>query len=289
MTKPVVVAIVSDLHCGSTVALCPPKVTLDDGGEYAYSPAQRWLWDCYADFWKQAEAKRKAIGAELYAVFNGDLVDGNHHGTSQILSGNPNAQAAVLNACMAIPLALKPSHLAFVRGTDAHVGQSACAEERIADGLRRDKRPVIVDKATGTASHWHLRMDIQGVRLDFAHHGRVGTRPWTKPNVTANLAAEIFYDHAAKGIPHPHVAIRSHMHQWVDTHDQHPTRVIQTPAWQLATSFIHRIAAGKLADIGGLLITIDNGEYTVSPVRYSPDPTPVWRAPASPKAHSSTR
>lgn len=275
--RPVVVAVTSDLHCGSTVGLCPPVIGLDDGGEYHASKAQRWLWESWLDYWRQAEAMCEKHDADLYAVFNGDLVDGNHHGTTQILSGNPNAQAAALNAAMAVPLALRPKHLAFTRGTDVHVGQSASGEERIADGLRRDKRPVISEEATGAASHWHLRMELQGVRLDFAHHGRVGTRPWTKPNVTANLAAEIFYDHAAAGIPHPHVAFRSHMHQYVDTGDSHPTRVIQTPAWQLATSFIHRIAAGKLADVGGVLLIIADGEATVKPIRYKPEPVATWR------------
>jgi hypothetical protein len=155
------------------------------------------------------------------------------------------------------------------------VGQSACSEERIADGLWRDKRPVLT--GGGNSSHWHYRMEIQGVRFDFAHHGSVGTRPWTKPNATSNLAASIFYDHAAQGLPHPHFAIRSHMHQYVDTGSAHPTRVIQTPGWQLATSFIHRIAPGKLADIGGVIITVDGGEASVLPVRSLPTPTPLVR------------
>jgi hypothetical protein len=34
-------------------------------------------------------------------VFNGDLVEGAHHRTTQIISENPNAQAAVVTACMA--------------------------------------------------------------------------------------------------------------------------------------------------------------------------------------------
>lgn len=275
----VVLAVTSDQHCGSTVALCPPKVSLDDGGEYHASKAQQWLWAGWEGYWKRVEAVRAQHKAKLYTVFNGDLTDGDHHGTSQILSGNPTAQAAVVNECMKTVLALKPDQMFFVRGTEAHVGKSGSAEERIADGLRRDKRPVVGDAETGTASHWHLRMEIEGVRLDFAHHGRVGTRPWTKPNVTANLAAEIFYEHAASGDPHPHLAVRSHMHQWVDTHDQHPTRVIQLAAWQLATAFIHRIAPGKLADIGGLIIIVKDGDYDAEKVKFTPARTKAWRSP----------
>lgn len=275
----VVFAVVSDLHCGSTVALCPPTIALDDGGEYRASKAQQWLWQGWGDFWARVARKRDEHDAALYAGLNGDLVDGDHHNTSQILSRNPNAQAAVVAEAMRVPLALGLDKLWVIRGTEAHVGGNASAEERYADGLRRDKRPVVPDDERGTASHWHARLDVQGVRFDLAHHGRVGQRPWTKPNVVANLAAEIFYNHARDGVPHPHVAIRSHMHQLVDTYDQHPTRVIQTPAWQLATAFIHRIAPGALADVGGVIFVVRDGKLIdVDKVLYRPEPTPLWRA-----------
>lgn len=284
-SKPVVLAITSDLHAGSTVALCPPEIGLDDGGAYKASKAQQWMWSCWLDFWAQVGAARKEYGGDLYTLFNGDLVDGNHHGTTQILSGNPNAQAAVVNECMRVPLEMKPEKIWIVRGTDAHVGQSASAEERIADGLRRDKRPIVSEKNTGSASHWHARAALHGKRLDFAHHGRVGTRPWTKPNVVMNLAAEIFMEHAQEDFDAgraptaPHLAIRSHMHQFVDTGSAHRTRVIQTPAWQLATSFINRIAPGKLGEVGGVIVVIrPNQPLDVRPILYKAEPAPVWQS-----------
>jgi hypothetical protein len=271
-----VIAITSDQHCGSTVALCPPVITLDDGGEYHASKAQRWLWDCWQDYWRQVAAIRDEHDATLYQVFNGDLVDGAHHGTTQILSEHPGVQMLVAREALGVPLALTPDRLFFVRGTEVHVGKNASAEESMAAGLRRDGWAVEGCAETGTASRWHLRMQVDGLRLDIAHHGRVGTRPWTKPNVVMNLAAEVFYQHAAAGLPHPHLAVRSHMHQFLDTHDAHPTRLIQLPAWQLATAFIHRIAPGALADVGGIVVVIRDGTLEVRPIRYAATPTPVW-------------
>ena len=32
--RPVVISVVSDVHAGSTVALCPKRVSLDDGGGF---------------------------------------------------------------------------------------------------------------------------------------------------------------------------------------------------------------------------------------------------------------
>jgi hypothetical protein len=121
-------------------------------------------------------------------------------------------------------------------------------------------------------------MDVHGTRLDFAHHGRIGARPWTKGNGVLTLAVEIGYQHFRRGEPHPHLAIRSHFHQHFDTHDAHPVRVVQMPAWQLHTAFGHRIAPDNLADIGGLIVVIRDGRYTVEPVLFAPSRPPIWKA-----------
>lgn len=186
-------------------------------------------------------------------------------------------QGLVVNACMAVPLALEPDRMVFVRGTEAHVGKSAAYEERIADGLWRDGRPVIRDLETNTASHWKWRAEVEGVLMDFAHHGRIGTRAWTKPNVVLNLAADIFMEHAKDGDPHPQLSVRSHYHRHVDTYDAHPTRVIQTPAWQLATAYVHKVSAETMADVGGIFILAEDGQFEVLKYIHKPARGTIWR------------
>lgn len=265
------IAVVGDVHAGSTVGLCPPRIELDDGGVYEASRPQQWLWKEWNAFWDRVQTVRDDHADSLIIGFNGDLTEGYHHGTTQILSANPTAQAAVVDALLHVPLQLSPDKLFMVRGTEAHVGKSAAYEERAAKGLLKDGRPVITDADTGNASHWSLTLEIQGKRLNFEHHGRMGQRPWTKPNIVANYAAEIFYEYAARGERHPDIAIRSHLHRYVDTYDQHPVRVIQMPAWQLATAFTYRLSTPALADIGGLIITIEDG--TVNVEKYLARPT----------------
>ena len=275
--RPLLLRITSDLHAGSTVAICPPRVQLDDGGEYHASKAQRWLWERWKDFWIRGEAKRRQLDAYCIDVYNGDATDGNHHGTTQILSGNPTAQAAVVNEILRVPLATKPDGLVFIRGTEAHVGPSAAYEERIAVGLRKDGWPVIVEPETGNASHWHWTMAHQGVRFDFAHHGKFGTRPSTKMNTVLALAFDVFTQAHLDGREHPHLAVRSHMHQFGDTGSAYPTRLIQMPAWQMKTAYIHRITTiGKLSDVGGILVSVVGGRMDVEPIIYRPDPTPPY-------------
>ena len=269
-------AVVSDVHAGGTTALCPERIALDDGGEYLASKAQRWLFECWTDYWRQIDVKRKTLGAELYVVFNGDAVEGDHHRTTQILSANPNAQAAVWNAAIAIPLALKPDRIVVVRGTGAHVGNSASAEERIADGLRRDKRPVVSDPDTGTASWWHWRPELAGVRLDFTHHGKMGRLPRTRGSALVLYAWDIVDEHAQSGHPIPHLAFRAHNHKRGDTGSAAPTRVIATGAWQLGTEYVHKVASDSLADIGGAYVVVQDGTYDVQHISYQPE-RPVWR------------
>ena len=278
MSRATVIAITSDQHCGSTIALCPPKVHMDDGGEYVASAAQRWLWGNWQAFWKRAAAVRKEHNARFVQVYNGDMTDGDHHGTSQILSGNPTVQAAVVNAALHIPKSLSPDEMFFIRGTEAHVGKSASFEERIALGLKKDGMPVIPEAVNGNASHWHAKMEYDGVRLDFAHHGRMGQRPWTKGSIANYLAFQIWTEHHLRDEPHPHVAVRSHMHQFWDTADAYPTRLIQTASFQLATAYVHKVVTeSSLADVGGVILVIKRGKLTVEPVLFRPASPQVWR------------
>ncbi|HKB55397.1 MAG TPA: hypothetical protein VKD22_15470, partial [Ramlibacter sp.] len=41
------IAIESDKHAGSTVALMPPEVPLDDGNTITANKAQLWAWEKY--------------------------------------------------------------------------------------------------------------------------------------------------------------------------------------------------------------------------------------------------
>lgn len=274
----VVVAVVNDLHCGSTVAVCPPRVELDDGGAYEASKAQRWLWQCWHQYWDQVASVCEGLGYPLYVISNGDLFDGDHHNTPQIVSRNPTDWFTIANACMEYPLALGPERLFFVRGTEAHVGKSASLEEGFAKRLRSDGIPVEGDPDTGTASWWHLRMQVEDVRLDVAHHGRTGMRAHTEGNAANLYAHDILLHHIKEGDTPPHLALRAHYHRFNDSYDHCPVRVITVGAWQLATAFGYRVATDSMAHIGGLIVVIEDGEYEPKKVPFKPERGPVWKA-----------
>lgn len=276
-SRPIVLAVSNDQHANSSVALSAPTVTLDDGQTISASKHQRWLWEKWNEFYAKADDTRRELNAEYIQVFNGDLVEGFHHGTVQLMSQNPNIQKAVVSAILEVPYQQKADRMLFVRGTTAHVGKSASSEESIAMTARADGRGVISDPDTGTASWWHFRGELQGVRLDITHHGRTGQREHTRMGAAALHAHDILLSHVKNGEQPPHLCLRAHYHRFNDSHDACAVRVVTNGAWQFKTEHTHKIAADSLADIGGLIVVIDGGEYEVRKVKFPYSRGTVWR------------
>jgi hypothetical protein len=275
----VVIAVTSDTHIRSTVGLCSPRgVALDDGGWYKPSKAQLWLWDIWQEGWERVGECAAKSGAPVWWVSNGDIGDGDHHQTSQLASRNPVAESELVRDALAVPLeGLGPERIFIVRGTASHVGESACVEERTARGLSKNW-PVQWADEPHQASWWHLMMECEGVYLDFLHHGRTGYRPWTHWNATALLAAQITMERVKGGERIPNLAIRSHFHRHSDSYDAQPCRVIQTPAFQLGTAYVHQKVPESLADIGMIWIVVDGDHYEVHKHLVQPSRGNLWRA-----------
>lgn len=263
-------AIVSDMHCGSTLGLCPPHgIDLDDGGVYIPSKEQEKLWQCWLDYWMLVAGSVKP-GDKLRVILNGDAVDGDHHHTSQIVSKNlAVTQHEIAMGTLQPMRDLKPDSIFLIRGTEAHVGASAQFEERIGKDIGAVRCPQ-----NGTYSWWHLQAESQGILIDAAHHGRIGTRPWTKLTGLSTLVAEIMQAAVTQKVRVPNLAVRSHFHQWGDTADNYECRLIQLAGWQLTTAFIHRIAAGSMPHIGGLIVVCEDGKMQVEKVKFH------WKRPA---------
>lgn len=254
-----VLAVVSDVHAGSTVAVCPNEpIALDDGGVYTPSKAQGWLYNHWLAFW--ARVKTVAGKDPLHLLCNGDLVDGDHHGTPQTVSRDPAVQMWILKKLFEPAVALKPKSAVIVRGTEAHVGKGASAEEHFARWLHKEGVPVRQEPETGMYSWWHYRGPLNGTLIDAAHHGRMGGRPWTKGGQVHNLAAQIVMEAANRGDPIPQLAFRSHFHTYFDTGTNLRTRLIQTPAWQLHTAYAHKVVPEVLSDIGGVIVVLEAGQ-----------------------------
>jgi len=266
--KPIILAISSDHHAGSTVGLCPPVFNLDDGGTYKASAAQRWLWRCWLEFAQNVQDTAKRHGTGYTAILNGDVIEGNHHHTVQVVSNNETTQMRIAEAVLS-PLLEDADAAYFVRGTPAHVGQQARLEERIAENWTN----TVQDGDNYT--RWHLPLDVNGTIFDIGHHGAIGRLPWTRANSVNRIAAQTIVGAHQSGAKCPNVVLRAHWHQYADSGPNfNGVRVIAMPAWQLVTGYVNKLQPGALADIGGLIFTCwPGGTYDLEVVRFRPKPT----------------
>jgi hypothetical protein len=271
--KPIIVAVSSDHHAGSTVGLCPPVVKLPDGDSRRNSVAQRWLWrnwnGNYIPRVKLLAAKYKT---KYIAILNGDAIEGNPHRTTQVVSRNETVQMRIAEEVLS-PLLQKAEQVYFIRGTPAHVGKQARLEEKVAENWTN----TVKDGANFT--RWHLSLDVNGTLFDIGHKGSIGRLPWTRPNSVNKIAGATIIEAHQRSKKCPNVVLRAHWHQYADSGDNfRKIRVIAMPAWQLITGYVNTISPGALADIGGLIFTCwPDKTYDLEVVRFFPKPPSVIR------------
>lgn len=273
-----ILAAFGDTHAGSTVGLHPNCETpLDDGGAFTPSKVQLWNYDNWLDYWRRVN--EAAEGQPVRILANGDLVDGDHHGTVQIVSRHAGIQGDILRACFEPVLDIvKVTSMVVVRGTASHVGQGSPSEESFARWLVSKKVKVIKDEDTGTLSWRHFKGELDGVRIDATHHGRTGGRLWTAGGGVTNLAVEIMAEYAQRREVAPDLAIRSHKHKTFDTYRMPGVRTLALPAWQLGTDWVKQAVPESLADLGGSIIRCHAGKILdIDTHLYNPTEPTRWR------------
>ena len=117
--------VVSDLHCGCQMGLCPRGgIQLDEGGHYEPNKIQCVVWGWWDEFWH--EWVPNVTRGEPYDILvNGDMIDNEHHGVKTLITNNIAVQRELAIACMgpqAKACRAKGGRLYIVRGTVAHDG-----------------------------------------------------------------------------------------------------------------------------------------------------------------------
>ncbi len=231
------VAVISDTHFGGFTSLSPASVKLDDGGMYYASAVQLKLLDWWTQFW--SEVFERSLNRKLIVVHLGDVIDGNVHKRGQGLADIALQERIAID--MLKPIRDRADQFLMLRGTEAHVGDQAQSEVRIAAALQAN------------ACEWELGLRVGGLLYDLSHHGRVGGRPWSSAGATQ--AWEVIADCHMFGLPVPRFVLRGHRHIIDDSGERVPgTRFISLPAWQLRNAYGHKVASTRRSDIGGVII-----------------------------------
>lgn len=262
------VTIVSDLHVGSSTGLCPSTgMTLDDGGAYLPSDAQREVFRVWKRFFEAA----KAIKArKRFLVVNGDIIDGAHHGTVALATNNIQSQE---DAAVEI---LKPatetySRVFVTRGTEAHVQPSGQSDERVAAAIGAER-----EASTGNHAAWQWWLDVDGVVMNIAHHiGTTASAAYESSAVMREMVAALVEAGQWKQRV-PDLFIRSHRHRFIELSIPSATgkiTAVVTPGWQLRTPYVERLDRMRMPHIGGINIVIEDGQCKIHEKIYPFAPT----------------
>lgn len=264
--KDTVVAVISDMQVGSTVALCPPRWNLYEGGTFHASPAQNIIHRQWIHSAKQVNEllTETRIRKRLVLVLNGEPIDNHHHDTPQIITKTPGEQID-----MAITLLDEWMQLAgyepkrgdcmyLVRGTSAHEkGEHIEQIGRDLAGVvpyRKDSSKTTKD---GRYHFQKLRRTVNGVQFDITHHGfSRGSRAHTTENAIYNTLKSMYFTGLDYGYESPDFVIRSHKHVFTYAWYHGRNKAMygcQTPCWQLKTHFGNMVAANEIINTIGMI------------------------------------
>ena len=249
------VVVVSDIHSGCKLALCPPGgVRLDEGGYYQPSEFQLWIWEQWRYFW-DVFVPSTIHDEPFYFVFNGDAIDGMHHGTTTTITNNWKDQINIAEEILA-PEVEKAERYYHIRGTEAHVGPSAQHEETLAKLLGAHPN----DQGNYSRYELWLRFgEKNDVLAHFLHHiGSTGSQAYESTAVHKELS-EAYTEAGRWGRQPPNVIVRSHRHrayQCMMPAIKDTAYSIVTPAWQGKTPFTWKIPGARQGQpqFGGVIL-----------------------------------
>lgn len=239
------VTIISDLHTGSAMGMCPLEgYSLDDGGCYMPSIAQQELgkaWNTMKEDNKKIKAKKRVL------IVNGDVVDGVHHNTVALATNNIQTQESAAVQLLT-GLASSYDKVFMTRGTEAHVGSSGQSEERVAKAVGAEKHPD-----TGNHASWQWWFDVDGFVLNVAHHiGTTSSAAYESSAVMREMVAALV-EAGQWEQRMPDILVRSHRHRYIELaipSSKGKIIALVTPGWQLRTPFVERIDRMRLPHIG---------------------------------------
>lgn len=263
-------ALVSDIHSGSKVAVCPPRVNIETGS-YTANKWQLWLWTRWVEYWDyvkllRGRGKKKK---KLHVGVLGEIGEGDHHGSLQNFApNNVSLQKDVAMATLEPMINLKPDAVYVRAGTEAHSGKDGQFDELIARALLEEKNlNVIPHNVTGKYAPNKGDVWVENVLFDLEHHGKTGNLKWTTLNGAFQVANTISYSKLARyktlGEPVPQIAVRGHKHTFVDTGNNAMVRLIGLSSWKAQDNFFHRIAIGDPPKFGGIIVLVDGDKYQV--------------------------
>ena len=236
------VLLASDFHVLSTYAILRPGFQFAEGGGLNLNKIQEWMW---AQFESCLEEVVKIAGSDpVCAVLNGDLIDGNHHRTKEILHVDEaeHARAAIYTLQ---PLRNIVSKIYIVEGTESHTKNF---ERYIGKEIGAEKNPL-----TGIPCFPTLDLKVHGCLGHIAHHMPTSQRKYLESSQLAIQLGDVQLRRARADYPVPKWIYRAHRH-CTGYYTDGQGMALVTPSWQGLTRFGRKVVPAAESGVGFFLL-----------------------------------
>ena len=249
----VVVALMSDCHCGHQLGLMAPGTELidDDGNPWTpqLTKVQEYLWELSQKH--KAEVVALAGDDEILVIHNGDACQGTRY-PSRWVSERESDQVKIAAQALKPWLELPNVHtMRILAGTSAHNFGRASAEVALAELLQAmDASRAALGRKTSIKALYHGLFTIAGVTFDIAHHGAYpGSRVWLMGNGPRFYLRSLMEEELLNGRTPPRIVARGHHHVWrretvrIELDDRTvESDIINTPSYTGLTDYAHQAA-----------------------------------------------
>lgn len=219
---------ISDTHCGSAKAVMPAGLTDVNDNELVPNRIQSWLNTCWENSldWVLEICK----GSSFALLLNGDLVEGIHHGTTQIVSPELADHVMIANALLS-PLVERAERTFICQGTEVHT--------RNVENHLGNLFGAVKSKDTGRRTFEHLYVDIHSCRISATHHINATSRPYLEASqYSIHLGVERI-EAVRSNQRAPDIVLRAHRHRY-GLFDDGNGMLVVTPPWQALTRHGHK-------------------------------------------------
>ena len=227
--------ICSDLHVGSTCAILRPGFKTTDGNVIGPNPVQLWMWEQFKSCCQ--EIKKLQGKSQSALILNGDLIDGNHHRTKEIVMVDEmeHARAAIFTL---EPLIKLSSKTLVVAGTECHTKN---LERLIGEGIGATRNPE-----NGTHAFDMLNIEIHGCLGNIRHHMPTTSRTYLEASQLSIQLGNAQLSAVRQGDPMPKWIAGAHRHTPGYYSDGNGMMVV-TPSWQGLTRYAQKVVPdGKM-------------------------------------------
>lgn len=246
------IAVVSDIHAGSSYALLPPDAHYGEI-DYPQSSRQKYLWELWQRHCETIAAKKPD-----YIVVNGDVVDGDQwrSGAREVRTAMKGAQVSWANDILNL-LPNVPRY--YIHGTPYHDGVSGEECEAVAKADPCAIRPPRGYGLAGQNAFHLLDLEVEGVMCNFLHEIPVSGALYRGVGPDREMLWSALAGKEGKA-PKCDLIVRSHAHYFV--HVEHASKHgIVNPCWQLPYPWLVRKSAYRMMpDIGATMVYVDGSE-----------------------------